>query len=211
MESAPAHPTRTVTLALVGRAQHGEPGAADDLIARMTGRVYGLILLHMSAPVRQRCDPEDVLQEVWIEALDSLPGFDCGRGTSFGAWLGTIVRRKLSRLADGKAPPVPQAQLAGAASSRLALSGLLQQPDRSSPSQSASRRETVERLVRAVAALPAEQRAAAEAYWFEECEAAEVAERLGKSRPAVYMLLMRVSRVLAAELEDAGLSDPARW
>ncbi|TAH38256.1 MAG: sigma-70 family RNA polymerase sigma factor [Planctomycetota bacterium] len=206
-----SHPTREVTLSIVGRAQQGDAQAADDLVRRMTGRVYGLILLYMGPQVHRRCEPEDVLQEVWIEALGHLDSFDCARGSSFGAWIGTIVRRKLGRIADGKPLPEVAAGLAGSASTRASVSQILHGRDATTPPQAASQREMVQRLVAAVAALPGEQREAAAAYWLEECSAQEVADRLGKSRAAVYMLLMRVSRLLAAELEDAGLSDPARW
>ncbi|TAH37085.1 MAG: sigma-70 family RNA polymerase sigma factor [Planctomycetota bacterium] len=207
----PGFHSRERTLDLVRQAQQQSPGADDALVRRMSGRVYGLILLHMGPEVRRRCDPEDVLQEVWGEALRSLSGFDTGRGTPFGAWLATLVRRTLARIADGRRLEEPESQLASPASSRALLAQVLADSVPASPSMELSRRETVERLVAAIGRLPGEQREVAVAYWLEECTAEDVAQRLGKTRTNIYVMITRIGKVLADALQDAGGSDPARW
>ncbi|KAA3608967.1 MAG: sigma-70 family RNA polymerase sigma factor [Planctomycetota bacterium] len=208
----PTTPTRDETLLMVSRVQSGDPAAADDLVRRMSGRVLGMILLRMGPELRRRVDAEDLLQEVWLEAFRSLDRFDAGRGTPFGAWLSTIVKRMISRALRGGPAPVLASQQGGADPHSTRISQILtRELEDSTPSMRFSRRESVEKLVEAVNQLPPEQREVVSGYWFEECNAAEIANRLQKSRGAVYMVLMRANRALAAAIKDAGMSDPAAW
>ncbi|MBM3307239.1 MAG: sigma-70 family RNA polymerase sigma factor [Candidatus Eisenbacteria bacterium] len=70
---------------LVQRAQAGDKGAFDALVTRNESKVYGLCLKMLGNPE----DAEDVLQEVFIKAYQSLPGF---RGDSaFSTWLYRIA------------------------------------------------------------------------------------------------------------------------
>ena len=205
--SEPPGSTHAATLDLVGRAQGGDEAAVNELIERLSGRVYAMILAYMGPAVRRQHDAEDVLQEVWLAALSTLDSFDPSRGSSFGAWLGTIVRRQLGRLGA----PAAARRAADGAASRLRISQALAASSQTTPSQSVHRKEAVTRLVEAVEALPAEQRTAAILYWFEERPAAEVAAALGKSRDAVYMMLMRTSQSLAGGLDGLGGAEPGPW
>jgi RNA polymerase sigma-70 factor (ECF subfamily) len=70
---------------LVQRAKTGDKPAFDVLVTRTEGRVYGLCLKMLGNPE----DAEDVLQEVFIKAYQSLPNF---RGESaFSTWLYRIA------------------------------------------------------------------------------------------------------------------------
>jgi len=70
---------------LVGRAKAGDKGAFDLLVTRHESKVYALSLRMLGSPE----DAEDVLQEVFIKAYESLPGF---RGDSaFSTWLYRIT------------------------------------------------------------------------------------------------------------------------
>lgn len=70
---------------LVRRAQSGDRAAFDALVTRTESRVYGLCLRMLGNPE----DAEDVLQEVFIKAYQSLPGF---RGDSaFSTWIYRIA------------------------------------------------------------------------------------------------------------------------
>jgi RNA polymerase sigma-70 factor (ECF subfamily) len=70
---------------LVRRAQSGDRAAFDALVTRSESKVYGLCLKMLGNPE----DAEDVLQEVFIKAYQSLSGF---RGDSaFSTWLYRIA------------------------------------------------------------------------------------------------------------------------
>ncbi len=61
---------------LVQRAKAGDKTAFDLLVTRNEGRVYGLCLKMLGNPE----DAEDVLQEVFVKAFQSLPNFQGGVG-----------------------------------------------------------------------------------------------------------------------------------
>lgn len=70
---------------LVRRAQEGEYGAFETLVARHERRAYAIAM----DIVRQREDAEDVVQTSFLAAIEHLPGF---RGeATFGSWLARIV------------------------------------------------------------------------------------------------------------------------
>jgi len=87
---------------LVRRAQTGDRTAFDALVTRSESKVYGLCLKMLGNPE----DAEDVLQEVFIKAYQSLPGF---RGDSaFSTWLYRIATNAcLMRIRKKKLDTVP--------------------------------------------------------------------------------------------------------
>ncbi len=70
---------------LVQRAKAGDKGAFDLLVTRNEGRVYGLCLKMLGNPE----DAEDVLQEVFVKAYQSLPSFR--EESAFSTWLYRIA------------------------------------------------------------------------------------------------------------------------
>lgn len=71
--------------ALAERARHGDQAAFDDLVRRYHGKLYGLIY-NMTA---NKEDTEDMLQDVFTKAYQSLPKF---RGhSSFYTWIYRIA------------------------------------------------------------------------------------------------------------------------
>ncbi|TAH38270.1 MAG: sigma-70 family RNA polymerase sigma factor [Planctomycetota bacterium] len=198
------------TVALVQRIQGGDRKAGAALVQRASGRLLAMIMLRMGPAMRRRHDPEDVLQEVWLEIFKSLRTFDPARGVPFGGWAATIIRRALDRLnARDQGRPEPEAAFRDPNDSEPAI--VEEAAPISSPSLQAYRRESVEHLVDAVEALPAEQREAMASYWFDELPAGAIAERMGKTRQAVYMLVSRANKTLAAALRSEADSLPASW
>lgn len=210
-ETGPLDELRDQTLLVVKQYLDGDESCAEEIVRRMSGRVLGMILMRMGPDLRAKVDPEDLLQEVWLEAFRSLHTFDVSRGTPFGAWLATIVRRMISRALRG-GNPTPLLAKHGSGSTERTVTTLLRGSlEQSTPSMKFSRAESVQRLVDAVGDLPTEHQDVVSGYWFEECNAAEIADRMGKSRGAVYMILMRANRVLAGVIKESGVSDPAAW
>lgn len=93
---APAAPLPDVEAALVLRAQQGDESAFALLMDRNLDRIWALVWRVM----RHREDTEDVVQDAFLAAWRSLPGF---RGDArFSTWLQTIaVSRALNYRARG--------------------------------------------------------------------------------------------------------------
>lgn len=93
---------------LVARAQRGDTQAFDQLVTRHEAKVYGLCLKMLGSPE----DAEDVLQEVFVKAYQSLPSF---RGDSaFSTWVYRIATNAcLMRIRKKKLDTVPLDKPAG--------------------------------------------------------------------------------------------------
>jgi RNA polymerase sigma-70 factor, ECF subfamily len=72
--------------AVIRRVQAGDVDAFEDLVRRYGSRVNGAVARHV--PYDQR---EEVVQDTWVRAFQSLDGFQ--RGTRFGNWLTGIAVR----------------------------------------------------------------------------------------------------------------------
>jgi RNA polymerase sigma-70 factor (ECF subfamily) len=70
----------------VKRCQSGDAGAWDSLIARHTGRVYGMCYRF----TRSECDARDVTQEVFLRVFRTLGSFRADE-LSFVAWLNLLT------------------------------------------------------------------------------------------------------------------------
>jgi RNA polymerase sigma-70 factor (ECF subfamily) len=73
--------------AVLVRDAKAEPEAFDLLYVRYVERVYG----YVRARVGSDDDAEDLTQQVFLKALDALPGYR-DRGLPFAAWLFRIAR-----------------------------------------------------------------------------------------------------------------------
>ena len=63
---------------------------------RYRERLMSVVYLRMGPDLRTRLDPEDVLQEVAIEAINSWHSLE--DPANAGAWLVTLARRKIARI-----------------------------------------------------------------------------------------------------------------
>ena len=74
---------------LIQRAKQGEPEAFEQLYEANFDRIYRYLLLK----VRNRADAEDMTQQVFLKALESIGSFRW-RGVPFSAWLFRIARNQ---------------------------------------------------------------------------------------------------------------------
>ncbi len=80
-----------ITFQLVGRAQRGDRGAFEELLTRSRERVRTIIEVRMGRSLRQKVDPEDLLQETTTRALESIGKFQWQGKESFRRWLQGIA------------------------------------------------------------------------------------------------------------------------
>ncbi|MEM7205425.1 MAG: sigma-70 family RNA polymerase sigma factor [Planctomycetota bacterium] len=157
-------------------------------------RLLSVIWLRMGPDLRTRMDPEDVLQEVAIEAINSWPTLEDPQ--LVGPWLVTLARRKVARILRdqvGVAARDPRREQAMKTSWPM--------PDRrTGPVTAADRRDRLQQLEAALARLSEDHREVILLSRIEGLAAKEVGERMGRTENAIYLLLSRALKRLAQEL-----------
>ena len=158
-------------------------------------RLLSVIYLRMGPNLRVRMDPEDVLQEVAIEAVHSW-GTLSDHGNA-GAWLVTLARRKVARiLRDQLGVAARDPRREHAIKTELPLADR-----RSGPVTHADRKDRLGLLAQALERLSEDHREVVLAMKIEGLSAKEVGERMGRSENAVHLLLSRALKRLAEELK----------
>ncbi|MFK7740328.1 MAG: RNA polymerase sigma factor [Planctomycetota bacterium] len=158
-------------------------------------RLLSVIYLRMGPNLRVRMDPEDVLQEVAIEAVHSWKTLSADENA--GAWLVTLARRKVARILRdqlGVAARDPRKEHSIKTDLPLA-------DRRSGPVTHADRRDRLELLEAALERLSDDHREVIMMMKIEGHSAREVGERMERSENAVHLLLSRALKRLAEELK----------
>lgn len=183
---------------LVGRAQEGDRGAFEELVARYKDRVLDSI----RARYRRQGfagDGEDVLDETVLRAFQSLGRFEWKDEDCFLKWLLGISRNVQLDELRRKRPVLSLEAIEEAES------------EGPTPSQALRREERFDRLKRAVEALPRDYRDVVYLSRIEGLKIKEVAGRLGKSADSVKHLLARALRLLREKIgETQSFHLPAR-
>ncbi len=158
-------------------------------------RLLSVIYLRMGPNLRVRMDPEDVLQEVAIEAVNSWKTLSDEHNA--GAWLVTLARRKVARILRdqlGVAARDPRREHAIKTDLPLA-------DRRSGPVTHADRKDRLELLEQAIQRLSEDHRDVILLMKIDGLSAKEVAEQMGRTENAVHLLLSRALKRLAEELK----------
>ncbi len=180
----------TDTTVLLGRAQAGDDRALNELCARLVPRLRRWASGRLPAGARSLTDTEDVVQDVVVQSIRRLEGFQPGRGGAFFAYLRQAamnrirdeIRRRDVRervLEAAEEPPSPF----------------------SSPLADVIGRETLERYETALARLKDEDREVVVARVEMNCDYDEIAQLAGTSAHAARM---RVSRALVRLAKEMG-------
>jgi len=196
--SAPAGPRRDTTSVLLERLMAGDDSPVGSLLHKASLRVKALIALRMSDRLRRRMDPEDVLQEVYIEALRQLPAFENRGKGSFYAWFAALTVNRILNLeqhvaADKRDPRKEVGVLGGRSGRRPAESdpGLQVAADGTSPSGVAMRFEDYRTTVEAIRGLAERERDVVMLRYLQGLSSEETARTLGLTTPQVYVTLSR--------------------
>lgn len=191
---------------LAQRIAAGDAAALRRLYDRLAGRVRALGLRVLGNP----SDADDVVQDTFVEVWNCAAQFDPERG-ALSTWVTTIAhRRAVDRLRRRGTRPIaspdsPEAP--GWMEEHLAAQPGAQTAEIVSPEDVAGQRQARERVVRALAALPKEQRQAIELMYFGGLSQSEAAAQLGqalgtfKSRVRAGMLQLEG---LLSELSEGG-------
>jgi RNA polymerase sigma-70 factor, ECF subfamily len=199
--------------ALLERARNGDQHARNELFERCRPYVNLVARAQVESWLQAKVDHSDLVQQTLLEAHRGLKNF---RGTTDGEWLAWLKRIVQHNAADfvrryGKAG---KRRAAREVSLDAPVGDDSQGPGRDprdsaqqTPSQIVLRREEELEISQAVSRLPADYQEVIILRNLERLPFDEIAERLGRSRPAVQMLWMRAIRKLQ-ELVAADQSTP---
>jgi RNA polymerase sigma-70 factor (ECF subfamily) len=188
--------SRTEERTLLAAARRGDPLARSRLVEALAGTVFR----YGRSFCRDEDDAEDVLQDVLLKLLETLPEF---RGESaLSTWAFTVARRTCA-LRKRRASRYTSLERDDRGPARAL-------PDpRASPALDAERTELRAALERGLARLPVPLREVVLLRDVEGRSAAEVARALRIGEAAVKSRLHRARRVLRSELAPLGRPVPS--
>jgi len=191
----------STTSALLDKAKAGDAGALSEALERNRRRLTVLVHFKLGPPERQLADAEDVVQEVFLHACRAIGGFTWQSPGSLLRWLSAIADRVIAdraryrgrgKRAGGEVPFRSPSNPRGP-----------EPADTRTPSRLLAQQEAVERLLGRLDALPEDYRQAILMAKIEGLSTAEMAERLGKPREAVSLLVYRAVKRFRAICEGA--------
>jgi RNA polymerase sigma-70 factor (ECF subfamily) len=177
----------------------GDIGALESLFERHRNRLWKVIDFRLSPTVRQRADPDDLLQETFAAAQARLPHFVRSPLPSSFLWLRLIALQVLAEHYRRHAGPQRDAHRdvaldGGRDTSAALVRGLA--TSATSPSGAAMRRETLEQIEKALGQLEALDQDILALRHFEELSNSEVAKVLNIQEKTASIRYIRALRRL---------------
>jgi RNA polymerase sigma-70 factor (ECF subfamily) len=166
---------------LVERAQASDRSAFDRLSGQIHSRLAAFVRSRLGKELRSRYEVDDVVQETFLRAYQSIGRFEWHGEGSFLRWAISIADLLIRDLARAAALPV---------NSPVDLARDLP-GDEPPPERGLRRQERFDRFERAYHALSPEHQEVIRLARLEGLQVSEVAERLGRSQSAVRHLLLR--------------------
>ncbi|MCX6630689.1 MAG: RNA polymerase sigma factor [Candidatus Solibacter sp.] len=192
----------TTTFALLEQAKSGDQQALSRAFERHRRRLAVLIHFKLSPRAREFCEVEDLVQETCLRAFRDIGNFTYQSPGSFLRWLSAIADHAI---VDRARYQNRERRAGQELPFRSASNPQGPDPaDSRTPSRLFAQQEAVERLLGRLDALPEDYRQVLILAKIEGLTTAEVAERLGKSRETVALLVYRALkrfRVLCLESE----------
>ncbi len=200
------------TRRLLARARAGDLGAFNQLFGRHRELLRLVLRSQMSPALRQKADSDDLLQETFLTASQSLPEFRGQDSGSFTRWLQVIAARRVcdayrkymgaqKRSARREVSLDQMMNLARRSSERLAAQ--FAAPS-ASPSQAPRHDELLVALANAISELPEHYQKVIELRFIRECSLDSLAIELDRSKGAVTMLLARAVERLRSIMRERG-------
>jgi RNA polymerase sigma-70 factor (ECF subfamily) len=190
---------------LLARIRAGDDAALGQLLESYSDYLMLLARVQIGRRLQGKCDPLDVVQEVFLDAHRQIAQFRGATEAEFSAWLRRILAGHIAlilrRFLGAKARDVRlecelQAQIDQ--SSLMMDAGLV--ANHSTPSQHASRREQSVLLAQALAKLPEDYREVIILRHLETLTFPQVAERMKRTEDSVQKVWVRALASLRRSL-----------
>jgi RNA polymerase sigma-70 factor (ECF subfamily) len=190
---------------LVQRAVAGNRAALDGLLAAYYPRLAAHVAPKLPRDLRGTLAVEDVLQEAYLDAFQSIASAKADNGKSFYSWLVSIVEHRLLDLIRAARAAKRGGGWGPLDAQSASMVGMLEQIAVTSrtPSVSAAGHEAVSAVQAALELLPADYREALRLRHIEGLAVADVAARMGRTERAVQMLCHRALKQLATVMGSA--------
>ena len=179
----------TSTFALLEKAKTGDEQALSRAFEKHRRRLAVLIHYKLSPHARQSCEVDDLVQETHMRAFRDIGRFTYQSPGSYLRWLSSIAdhvivdRMRYLNRERRAGEEVPFRSASNPAGPDPA--------DTKTPSRLFAQQEAVARLLARLDALPEDYRQVLILATIEGLTTAEMAERLGKTREAVALLVFR--------------------
>jgi len=196
------------TQSLVTLAKEGDKVAIEQLCRIYGERVRRIIRLRIDRKLRSKIDSVDVVQDALILAMGGLKDFTYKNEGDFLRWLSKIAENKLHDILDKfyteKRDIRREIPFKKVENNTEEVSFIAAEPlDTSTPSVLLFKKEQLDRLEKAIDGLKPDYREVIYLSRIERLSNAEIAEKLGKSKGAVAMLLSRALVALTAAYENS--------
>lgn len=166
------------TQSLVRKAQAGDRKAFGDLFRAYRQALLDRIRARTGKKLKPGLDPEDVLQETFLRAFETIVHFTPRGPDSFFHWVASIAEHLILNASQKRRPEALE---------------LKREPQAStgSPGKGLRRKERLGRLEAALSTLTPDQKEAVLLARLEGLSTAEIARRQGRSEEAVRQLISR--------------------
>lgn len=194
--SSPAHEQ---SLHLYQRFRGGDARALDRLFGRTQGRLLAVIRRRLGREMRLKVESMDILQDVWVDALGDIGGFQPRGPGSFLRWLSARVENKIRGLYDRFHAARRDMRVEEALPHELTRAiPSFQDP---TPSATSLAHERSSLLARALDALEDEARQVVLLRLHEDLAFKEIGRRRNKSEDAVRMMYARALLKMSARIK----------
>jgi len=195
------------TQQLITLAKDGDQLASGQLCHMYAERVRWMVRFRIGKELRSKLESMDLVQEVFIHALEGLGNFTYTNEGDFVRWLSKItqnaIRDNVDKLHAGKRDihkELPLGDRGPTTDGRFF--GAPGPIDATTPSAIISKREDLARLEEAIDKLRPEYREVILLAKIEELSYSQIGDKLGKSARAVKMLVSRAIVTLASTFES---------
>ena len=207
------NPNSSTLTRFLERVAGGETGAWQDLLGECHERLLRMVAVRMDPRLQSRLDPDDILQEVYLDAAQQLPDYLVHPTLPFFLWLRLLTGHWLTRAHRqhlgtqardaGRDISLNRGGAPAASSAALAAQLLGREPR---PSEAAQRAERKLRIQCALDNLDPVDREVLSLRHFEQLTRAEAAQVLGISEAAAgkrYLrALARLKETLTGHVTD---------
>jgi RNA polymerase sigma-70 factor (subfamily 1) len=198
--------------ALFSGAVYGDRQATERLLLQFAAHLRKRIALRLPTALQSLVDADDVLQEVYIQAIRDFSTCQAGSPEAFTAWLNGIADHRVGEIVrylncKKRGGGMQRVGFSGRASGSSWVNGMdLVSDSCVTPGRAAACHEAVAAVRNAVDQLPPDQREAARLHALEGQTLAEMAQSVRRSPAAARGLVHRAKQRLRELLESS-----SRW